>query len=113
MNEDIGIEPAGHRVLVKPDDTQEDKDSVIKIPDSVKDRYQMAQTTGYIVGIGKTAWKTEDFGNEKWAEIGDRVCFAKYGGLIMKGKDGSQYRLLNDEDITAIIDEDVQVGEDK
>ena len=108
----IGIEPAGHRVLVQPDETMKGYEGVLEIPDSVKDRHAMAQTTGTVVSVGRTAWKTEDFGNEPWAHVGDRVCFAKYGGLVMKGKDGIQYRLLNDEDITAIIDDEVSVGEE-
>jgi len=107
-----GITPAGHRVLVLPDQTMKDYDGVLEIPDTVKDRYAMAQTTGVVVSIGKTAWQTEDFGKELWANEGDRVCFAKYGGLVMRGKDGAQYRLLNDEDITAVIEEDVTLGEE-
>ena len=45
----------------------------------------------------------------EWCNVGDKVSFAKYGGLLYKGKDGLPYRMLNDEDITGIIDEDVDL----
>jgi len=104
-----GIHPSGHRILVKPEEVMKEENNVIALPEDVEERYALAQTTGIIQEVGKTAWMKEDFGNTAWAEAGDRVIFAKYGGLVLKGKDGIQYRLLNDEDIVAVVDNDVEV----
>ena len=99
------IEPAGHRVIVKPDPIEEvSKGGIIISHGSDKKRVEQAQQKGVIVAVGPTAWKAFDDGLP-WAKVGDRVYFAKYGGYVFD-HEGSEYRLLNDEDITAIIRED-------
>jgi co-chaperonin GroES (HSP10) len=106
------IEPAGHRVIVKPDPLseieekemqrfQELQKSGFEIADSDKKRKQSAVAIGELVAIGRTAWRAFDDG-EPWAKVGDKVHFAKYGGYVTE-EDGVQYRVLNDEDITAIV----------
>lgn len=98
------IEPAGHRVIVKPDPLEEISAGGIVIAHGAdKKRKEQAQQTGVIVAIGPNAWKAFDDG-APWAVVGDRVYFAKYGGHIIEDGD-EEYRLLNDEDITAIIRE--------
>jgi hypothetical protein len=32
-------------------------------------------------------------------QVGEHIVFAKYGGIEIKGRDGKQYRLMNDEDV--------------
>ena len=99
------IEPAGHRVIVKPDQLEEvSKGGIVLAYGEDKKRMEQAQHTGILMAIGPNAWKAYDDGIP-WAKIGDRVYFAKYGGYLVE-EDGVQYRLLNDEDITAIIREE-------
>ena len=99
------IEPAGHRVLVLPDTTEQVTKGGIILTETTTKQEQQAQIFGKIVAVGKTAWKGFDDG-EPWAEIGDRVAIAKYGGFIIKDPITQiEYRLLNDEDICAIIKE--------
>ncbi len=108
------IEPAGHRVLIKPDDIQETDDVLRKAKELgieiVKDRQteraeRASQVTGVIIGIGKTAWLAYDKG-EPWAVVGDRVTYSKYGGTFVSDPDtGEEFILLNDEDITCILKE--------
>lgn len=93
--------PAGHRVLVKPDDPP-DKIGSLYVPNSVKASRAIENVKGTVVKIGITAWKAFDQG-EPWAAIGDRVAFAKYGGFILEDEETKeQFRLLNDEDILSI-----------
>lgn len=100
------IEPAGHRVIVKPDPLEEtSKGGIVIAHGADKSRKEKAVHIGTVVSIGKTAWKAFDDG-EPWAEVGDRVQFAKYGGYDFE-HDGEKLRLLNDEDITAILREEV------
>lgn len=93
------IKPAGHRVLVKPDplDTVS-KGGIVLVQDK---RSEKAQDTGILVAVGPNAWKGFDDG-QPWAQTGDRVCFAQYGGTLIKDG-GEDYRILNDEDITAVL----------
>ncbi len=92
------IAPVGHRVLIQPDPVDEvSKGGIIMVQDK---RQQEAQATGVIIAIGPSAWKAFDDGSP-WAQVGDRVYYAKYGGYLVK--DGqAEYRLLNDEDICAV-----------
>jgi len=96
-------------VLVKPDEALESYKGSIVIPDTAKDRVQMAQTTGILVAVGKTAWAEErkHYNCGAMAEIGQRVIFSKYGGLVMTGADGEQYRLIYDDDIVGLANEGV------
>jgi len=103
MNES-GIYPVGNRVLVLPDVIEEKTEGGIFIPDQISERHGMAQTLGILVDLGADSF---DGYKENFATPGDRVCFAKYGGLSVRGKDGKQYRIINDVDITAKVDEEV------
>ena len=97
----VGWEPAGHRILVKPDDPPE-KIGQLYVPNSVKASRAVENVKGVIVKIGMTAWKAFDQG-EPWAKVGDRIAFAKYGGFILEDeKTNEQFRCLNDEDVIAI-----------
>lgn len=121
-----GIYPSGNRVVVKPDAVERTSDGGIIIPDSEADKYQMAQSTGRLVAAGPDAFQeyttlTERFIDGSWkpvertvtgfsqafAQTGDRVAFAKYGGLKVIGEDGEEYRILNDMDITATVSDKV------
>ncbi|MEA2038870.1 MAG: co-chaperone GroES [Thermodesulfobacteriota bacterium] len=95
------IRPAGHRVVVLPEVIPEKTDGGIYRPPTNVDREQLAVIKGKIIEIGPTAWM--DFSDgQPWAKVGDEVVFSKYGGLIVDDE-GIQYRVLNDEDIVAII----------
>jgi co-chaperonin GroES (HSP10) len=99
----MAIKPAGHRVLVLPDPIEEvSEGGIIMVTSNNTDREKQAQMFGTVVDIGYTAWK--DFGGGNWCSVGDRIAFAKYGGFIIKDPaDGKEYRLLNDEDVCAVV----------
>jgi co-chaperonin GroES (HSP10) len=98
----MAIKPAGHRVLVLPDKVNE-KEGSLFLPQEVRARMGEAQIFGTVVAVGANAFKAFDDGHA-WANVGDRVAFAKYGGFnIQDPEDKVLYRLLNDEDICAVI----------
>ena len=45
--------------------------------------------------------------SQAFAKAGDRIAFAIYAGLTQTGKDGVDYKIINDEDITCLVDEGV------
>lgn len=127
-----GVFPCGDRVVVLPDVIEEVTAGGIIIPPKEAKQHQMAQMAGTLVAIGPDAWMHQTTITEKlvdgqlkvverkvtgysrpFAKIGDRVCFARYNGLPFDGEDGKQYRLLNDEDITATISNVVDFNEFK
>jgi co-chaperonin GroES (HSP10) len=96
------IKPCSYHVLVRPD-VVEEKRGALYIPKGSQEREQYAQVFGTIVAIGPTAWKAFDSG-DAWAEIGDRVSFARYGGFILEDPETKeQFRLLLDKDIVAVV----------
>ena len=103
MKTKISIHPAGHRVLVRPDEVSE-KQGSLYLAVSTKERQANEQIFGTLVAIGANAWKAFDDG-KPWAKVGDRVTFAKYGGFTIEDPVmHEKLRLLNDEDICAIVE---------
>ena len=102
------IKPCSYHVLVRPDNVAE-RSGTLFIPTATREREQMAQVVGTIVAIGPTAWKGFDEG-DPWAKVGDRVSYAKYGGVLMKDPETDEhFRLLLDKDIVAIVSEGTKI----
>ena len=95
----INVKPLGDRVLVEPAEEKEVKKGGIIIPDSAKEK----PTEGIIIALG--TGKTDDNGKKVAFEVkkGDRVLVSKYGGTEIK-LDGKEYKILNSDDILAVID---------
>lgn len=107
------LEPAGHRVVIQIEEAEEKRGSIY-IPKTVQALERQATMKGIVLAIGPTAW--QDYGDGRpWCAVGDRVVFARYGGVTWREdilnadrlKTGElEYRLLNDEDIIAVLREE-------
>jgi chaperonin GroES len=95
----LKLRPLGDRVLVEPVEEKEVKKGGIIIPDSAKEK----PTEGVVRALG--TGKTDDEGKKVPFEVkvGDRVLVSKYGGTEVK-LDDKEYKLLNADDILAILD---------
>ena len=95
----INLKPLGDRVLVEPAEEKETKKGGIIIPDTAKEK----PTEGIVVALG--TGKTDEDGKKIPFEVkkGDRVLDSKYGGTEIK-LDGKEYKILNSDDILAVID---------
>ena len=124
----IRLMPCGHKIIVQPDELERTHD-VVKDDGSViqlelvnhnERATQAAQITGTIVAIGPQAWKSfrEVDENGKWvngmpwAGIGDKVYYSRHCGHLIENPefpddDDKRLLLLNDEDVNAIIIEEV------
>lgn len=108
MSNVSGITPVLNRILLKPMFVVNKTDSgIIIATDDMSEREQMANTTGEVVAIGDLAFKGEY--DEPPFKVGDKVIFAKYAGLMYVGKDGHKYRMINDDDITGVLDADMDL----
>ena len=104
---DSGIRPVGPRILVRPKEVLEKSaGGIILSTEKTKEREQMSNTTGIVISMGSQCFYDED---TPWCKVGDKVIFAKYAGLLYKGKDGVQYRMINDRDVTGTLDADVDL----
>lgn len=106
MINESGIHPLGHRVLVLPEFVEEKTESGIIIHTGVNlAREEMAQIRAVVIETGTTAYKDQE---SVWCKAGDRVVIGKYSGLLYKGKDDKSYRIINDLDVVAMIEEGVK-----
>lgn len=98
-----GIEPLDLRVLVLPDSVQEKTAGGILLPDQHKEREKYATCKGTLVAAGENAWEEAAARSHEFRKPvpGDRVLIAKYGGIMITGEDGKEYRLMNDQDVVA------------
>jgi co-chaperonin GroES (HSP10) len=107
MSNVSGINPVGNRVLLLPVEVQKTSASgIILATEETSSREQMANTTGVVVAMGDECFADCP---TAWCEVGDKVVFAKYAGLMYLGRDGKQYRMVNDMDITGCLDPDMDV----
>lgn len=104
MQNTSGIHPRGHRVLVFPFEVEQVSKGGIVIHAKTVEQEELGQIQGIVVEIGETAWLDQK--GARWAQAGDKVIFARHAGLFYKGKDGKQYRLINDLDVVAKLDDD-------
>lgn len=93
---DSGVFPVNHRLVVYPIPPKE-KEGEIFIPDTVRDREAMRQIKVRIVSIGPSC----EFTN--MIMDGELVLISKFAGYLFTGKDGKEYRLINDEDVVGVI----------
>jgi co-chaperonin GroES (HSP10) len=96
-----GFEPLDLRVLVLPDPAETISPGGIIIPDQPAEREKYAMMFGTLVAVGENAWEEAAARSDKFEkpQVGEHIVFAKYGGIEIKGRDGKQYRLMNDEDV--------------
>lgn len=95
------IRPVEYKVLILPETVEEKTAGGIILAATTKEKDQMAQVRGVLVAVGGDAF--EDWNIKP--EVGQKVYFCKYQGTIVTGADGVEYRLTNDKDICAIIEE--------
>ena len=95
------VRPVGDRILVESVQEKENKGKKgeIIIPDTAKEK----PMESVVVALG--SGKTDDNGRKVPFEVkkGDRVLVSKYGGTEIK-LDGKDYKILNGDDILAVIE---------
>lgn len=101
------LQPIEYKVIVKPDLIEETDPAIIRLkamgmelPAAEKERDKQKQITGTLVAVGGNAF-SDMLGT--LPKIGDKVYFAKYAGLVLTADDKSEFRMMNDKDITAVL----------
>lgn len=107
------IKPAGYRVLVKVAPVEEKSEGgIIVSSQNELERERKGRDIGEIIAFGPLAFKgfAKCNGPEDWGcKIGDLVEFNRYDGKITRlgemNKKYSDYRIINDDDILAVYEE--------
>lgn len=95
-----GLVPVEYKILIEPEEVEETSKGGIVLAVSTTEKEKMAQVRGKLIAVGGNAF--EDW-REPIPKVGDSVYYAKYAGIMVKGKDGREMRLTNDKDVTAIV----------
>lgn len=83
------LQPLADRVVAKSIEAETKTASGIFIPDSAKEKPQMAE----VLAVGKEV---------KEVKAGDRILYTKYGPTEVK-VDGQELLLLKEEDVLAVV----------
>jgi co-chaperonin GroES (HSP10) len=103
-----GIEPAGYRILIKPEILEEEiTPGGIVLTNKDQEMLQRAQPTGVVVAMGKEAYRDKP---SPWCVLGDRVLFNRYVGLECTDEQGNELRLINDTEVLSVISPDIKHG---
>ncbi|EOD00170.1 co-chaperone GroES [Caldisalinibacter kiritimatiensis] len=93
----MNIKPLGDRVVIKKLEAEEKTKSGIVLPNTAKEKPQMAE----VVAVGPTIANDEKKKEE--IKVGDRVIFSKFAGTEVK-LDGEEYTILKLNDILAVVE---------
>ena len=97
-----GITPLDLRILVKPDPVEEVSKGGIILADATRDKQKYAATKATLVAMGCNAFR--EWGPHALKpEPGDRVLYAQYTGAREQGADGTDYVVMNDADLIAVL----------
>jgi chaperonin GroES len=103
MSNASGITPVFDRLLILPLEVEEKTASGIIIAMAeTSEREQLANTTGEIVAMGEEV-------PDGVVSIGMKVGYAKYAGLMYRGKDGRDYRMINYDNLVCKLDDDMKL----
>jgi chaperonin GroES len=90
------LHPLGDRLIVKPIPREEVTKSGIVLPDTVKEKPQ----EGEVLAVGPGRLNEEGQRVTMDVKVGDRVLYAKYGGVEIK-ENNEELIILRESDILA------------
>lgn len=94
-----GLRPLGRAVLVEYFEPER-KDSLIHIPEHVRNKEVMVEQRARVIEVGAACWPDEP----ARAASGDYVMISSMAGYSCRGpQDGKPYRIVNDRDIFAAL----------
>ena len=102
--------PTGYRILILPFSQKAMTKGGIMLAESYLEKERLGTNVGFVVSLGPDAYKDKNkFPNGPWCKEKDWIIFGRYAGARIK-IDGGDLRLLNDDEVLAVISnpEDVQ-----
>ena len=105
--------PLNWKVLVQPNQVKKKTASGIHLPTISQDNEEYLTAHGAVCALGDLAYRDRDTG-KRWRsdtspKVGDRITYGKYAGqkIVIKGV---KFLLLNDDEITSILPDGVEVA---
>jgi co-chaperonin GroES (HSP10) len=103
--------PLNWKVLVQPHQVRMKTRGGIHLPTISKDNEEYLTAHGRIASMGDLAFKDRDTGacwKMNSPKVGNRVTYGKYAGQKVT-INGVRFLLLNDDELTSILPEEVEV----
>lgn len=99
-----GLRATGFALIVAVPPVEEKTAGGLYLPDSAKEKERLTAVQGRIVSMSPAAFDHADFSGSA-PSIGNVVQFAKLAGVMTTGADGREYRIIQDKDVMAIVEE--------
>lgn len=101
-----GINPIQYYVVVRVLEAAKTTASGLILPDEEVAKQQFAMNKGMVVAIGAACFTNlEEFPiGSDIPEVGDVVCFKKYGGTQIEDDQGVVHRILEDRNVIGVMD---------
>lgn len=99
-----GLRATGFAMIVAVAPVAEQSRGGIFIPDAVREKDKLTGVQGRIVSKSPACFDHGQFGDAV-PQVGDVVQFAKLAGVMTTGADGREYRIIQDKDVMAIVEE--------
>ena len=97
--------PTGYRILILPFSQSSVTKGGIHLAKQTVDKERLSTVVGYVVETGPDAYSDpHKFPEGAWCKKGDWVIFGRYAGARFQ-IEGGDMRLLNDDEILALIDD--------
>ncbi|HLS53708.1 MAG TPA: co-chaperone GroES [Tissierellaceae bacterium] len=91
----MNLKPLGDRLVIKKVEVEETTKSGLIVPDSAKEKPQIAE----VLALGDKILEDE----KNQLKVGDKVIFSQYAGTEIK-MDGEEVTILKLNDILAIVE---------
>lgn len=96
-------QPTGWRILCLPYRARPKTKGGIILAKETVERESLATLVAYVVKKGPLCYSdTEKYGKQ-WCENGDYILISRYAGARFKLHDGSEVRIINDDEVIATI----------
>ena len=110
MRNESGIYPLEYKVLIKMMPREDISKGGIVLIESSKEKDQVAREVGVFVQAGGLAFtgddKTPPWPTDNIPTPGAYVLFDRYAVSVQPGMDGNDYRICNDSELGAIVEEE-------
>lgn len=103
-------QPTGYRILIIPEVVPTTSKGGIHLAEQTMQVEQLASVVGYVLALGSDAYKDPlKYPEGAWCKPGDYILFGRYAGakITMHGEKQEEdlsLRLLNDDEILAVVD---------
>lgn len=100
-----GLRATGFAMVVAVAPVPDTSKGGIIIPDAAREKDKLIGVQGRVVSMSPACFDFAAFPENATPKVGDAVQFAKLAGVMTTGADGKEYRLIQDRDVIAIIEE--------